>query len=480
MMSQVFLAAAIATSALPAAASTDNTAMTLYRSDNSALYSSTSQGAVDAGYAIIHEPRRLDLRSGKQTVNIDGLPTQVDSEALHLGFASDAPVQVLARRILLPGDAGILATHIGDSVTVIGTNGQSLARGTLLAVGPNLVIGHGDKGGTTVIHKYASVQLQDADVRGGARLQVSLDSKKAGNTAAQLSYPTSGIGWRAAYTGVLSGADDCQLQFSADASIANRSGRDWHNTALKLVAGEPNFARHSGPRPQMMKSMAASAMPAPDALPQQAALGDYRSYTLQHAVDLPDNSITQVPLYATRKVTCQRTWLYENGSAWTPPRPMLARNFNHGSASIGSRIRFTAFDSLPAGYLRVLGIFNGQREFLGEARINDTPKDQPVDIELGNAFDLRGEREQTAFNLDKAAHTLDESYRITISNAGEQARNVTVREHPNRWRNWTLVSSSSKPTKKSTDTLEFTVKVPANGEAHLDYALRYQWTAQDQ
>jgi hypothetical protein len=57
---------------------------------------------------------------------------------------------------------------------------------------------------------------------------------------------------------------------------------------------------------------------------------------------------------------------------------------------------------------------------------------------------------------------------------------VTVREHPSRWRQWTLVSSSSKPSEQTPDTLEFRVDVPANGKAVLDYAVRYSWTADEQ
>jgi hypothetical protein len=55
-----------------------------------------------------------------------------------------------------------------------------------------------------------------------------------------------------------------------------------------------------------------------------------------------------------------------------------------------------------------------------------------------------------------------------------------VHEHPTRWRNWTLVSSSAKPVKQSVDTLEFAVAVPAHGEATLDYAVRYTWTSADE
>jgi hypothetical protein len=204
-------------------------------------------------------------------------------------------------------------------------------------------------------------------------------------------------------------------------------------------------------------------------MPEQAQLADYRSYTLPGTVDLPDGSVSQVPLYATRTLDCERTALLENGNSYQPPQPMLDANFNTGSNdSIISTLRVKAFDSLPAGYLRVLSADrNGTPQFIGEGRIDDTPKGSDATITLG-----------TAFHVDKAGRTMDEAYRITLTNAGDSARLVTVREHPNRWQQWTLASSSSKPSKQTPDALEFRVNVPAGGKATLDYAVRYQWTAE--
>jgi hypothetical protein len=74
---------------------------------------------------------------------------------------------------------------------------------------------------------------------------------------------------------------------------------------------------------------------------------------------------------------------------------------------------------------------------------------------------------------------LDEAFRIELGNAGDSARTVTVREHPYRWRQWTLLSSSSKPSQQTPDTLAFRILVPAGGKATLDYAVRYRWTSDE-
>jgi hypothetical protein len=324
------------------------------------------------------------------------------------------------------------------------------------------------------------VNTQGGSFPTGSSLRLRVDAARGGQADAVLSYPTSGIGWRASYVATLQPGNTCSMQFESRASIANRSGRDWQDIHLTLIAGEPNFAKAAAPRPMMMRAMAPPA--GGEAMPEQSSVGDYRSYTLPAPVDLPDGSISQVPLYSPRTVSCERTALYENGGNWMPPQPMLNREFNtDNNTSIISRLRFEAFDSLPAGYLRVLTADrNGVPQFIGEGRINDTPKGSDATITLGTAFDLRGQRERSSFHVDKAGRTLDEAFHITLTNVGDSARTVTVREHPNRWRQWTVTSSSVKPSKQSTDTLEFKVDVPANGKAVLDYAVRYTWTADDQ
>lgn len=473
------LAFAIAASvATVATAATVPTSLTLYRSDDAALYSAADNGSVQAGYAVAREPRPLQLKAGMQDIHLGGLPQYLDSEALALSIEGGA--KVISQRLRLgQGQNAALGSLIGQPVEVLATSGQPLASGTLLRAGDGLLV-QDASGRTSLIHDFAAVRAQGS-FQTGSSLELRVDASHAGSANATLSYPTGGLGWRAAYVGTLLPGNSCKLQFESRASIANRSGRDWSGVQLTLVAGEPQFAKPSAPRP-MMVAYAARAKSDSAELPEQSSLADYRSYALPSPVDLPDGSVSQVPLYATRTIDCERTALYENGGGWMPPQPMINRDFSPGgNSAIVSTLQLRAFDSLPAGYLRVLTADRqGMPQFIGEGRINDTPKGSDAHITLGTAFDLRGERERTAFKVDKAGRTLDEAFRITLTNAGDSARTITVREHPSRWRQWTLVSSTLKPSQQTTETLEFQVNVPAGGKATLDYAVRYGWTAEEQ
>lgn len=461
-----------------AAHAADATELTLYRSDSAALYATNDGGSIDDGYAVVREQRTLNLAAGAHDVVIGDLPNSLDAEALALGFP-DGKARVISQRLLLAQGANAALTGlVGRSVDVLGSNGESLANGTLLRAGDGLLV-HGTTG-TTLVRNYAAVRSSEGEFPLGSSLSLRVDAARAGSTRAVLSYPTSGLGWRAAYVATLQPGASCRMQFESRASIANRSGRDWHDAQVTLIAGEPNMAKASAPRPMM--AMARGFNAKADAMPQQDSIGDYRSYTLPGAVELPDGSVSQVPLYASRTLDCTRTALYENGGNYQPPQPILSRDFNQGGGSaIVSTLKLKAFDSLPAGYLRVLTADrNGTPQFIGEGRIEDTPKGSDATITLGTAFDLRAERERTSFSVDKAGRSMDEAFRIELSNAGDSARTVTVREHPGRWRQWTLTSSSSKPSQQTTDTLEFRVEVPANGKVALDYAVRYHWTADEQ
>lgn len=449
----------------------DSTDLTIYRSTGSALFQGGGSPIAD-GYAVIHEQRGITIaRDG--TATIDGLPSMLDAEAIAVDLGPRHAV--LAQRVLAAGDAGVLAAHRGERVQVRGATGALLVDGVLVGIDGGSLLIQADNGQVQLLRDWGSIIFHDSSGRPGSTLQLLVEGASGAHTAA-LSYPTSGIGWRAAYSAVLT-RPDCQIQLGALASIANRSGRDFPAAQIKLVAGEPAMGQMAQPV-FMFRSVADES----DAMPVQEAMGDYRSYSIARTLDLPDSSITQVPLYAPSTLDCQRSWVYESGSSWFPPKPQLSAGADGGAVGkVQSRLRFTANENLPAGSVRVIGgSGSAANEFLGENRIADTPKGQPIDLVLGNAFDLRVQRERSAFSIDRAARQLDESFRLTLHNNGEERRVVTVREHPNRWRNWSLASSSIKPELQKPDLLQFQVPVPAGGSTTLDYTIHYEWSANDE
>jgi len=475
-MSRRLLCAALAALlTTPAAFAADPASLTVYHADNDALFSGNTQGTLDAGHALVHERRTLDLQAGNHQIRIGGLPAALDPEAVAVALGSNA--SVLGQRVVLANASanGALDGAIGSQVEV--QSGGGSFSGELLGASENGVLVRTRDGTVHLVHDYASVTLPGDAVSGGSALLLDVDAKSAGNRDAHLTYTTSGLGWRAAYNATLASGSACRMQFKPEASIANRSGRDYDSATIKLVAGQPNLGNRT-----RMYSMAKAPVPMAAAMPEQAPLGDYRSFTLPGAVSLPNGTVTLTPLYPVQTLDCQREYVIEDGGAYFPPKP----NTNDYGAqdyqdrAITSTLAFSAPDALPAGTLRAwINDRDGAPALLGQGGVADTPEGQRVSVQLGESFDLRASRERTAFHVDANAHTMTESYKVTLTNGGDMARTVTVRQHPDRWREWTLSSSSIEPSKRTPQLLEFQVPVPADGDATLTYAVKYTWSAQD-
>lgn len=479
MPSRLLVAAIAALVCTPAAFAADAATLTVYHADNDALFTGGAQGTLDAGHALVREQRTLDLAAGTHAIRIGDLPATLDPEAIAVGFGTGPAVMVLGQRIVLANASagGALDGAIGSHVTA-NAGGNTLA-GTLLGASSAGVLLRGADGQVYLLHQYTALTLPAGSVARGNSLLLDVDTQVAGSRNATLTYTTAGLGWRAAYSATLTGGDACRMQFKPEASIANRSGRDYTGATVKLVAGQPNFGqRGMVAADRFIAPMAASA----PRLPKQASLGDYRSFTLHGAVNLPSGTVTLTPLYPTQQLACERQYVIEDGSPAYPPRPNTSDYGaqDYRDRAIDSTLAFTASAALPAGSLRAwITDRDGASALLGEGSIPDTPKGQQVAVQLGQSFDLRASRERTAFHVDAKAHTLSESYRIALSNGGATARTVTLREHPNRWREWSLMAASQKPSRQTPQLLEFAVRVPAHGNATLTYSVQYAWTAQD-
>src|SRR5260370_33045487 len=95
---------------------------------------------------------------------------------------------------------------------------------------------------------------------------------------------------------------------------------------------------------------------------------------------------------------------------------------------------------LPSGRVRVakLDTADGSLEFIGEDRIDHTPKNETVLLKLGSAFDVVGERRQGDFKVDTNRNTITREIEGEIRNRKDEPAPVHVKENPYRRTNWKL------------------------------------------
>jgi hypothetical protein len=267
---------------------------------------------------------------------------------------------------------------------------------------------------------------------------------------------------------------DDRLDFSGWVTLTNQSGAAYPNARLQLVAGDLNRVRGRQPGPREPMAMAAKMAEAEDL--RQESLFEYHLYTLQRPTTLSENQTKQVALLSTTGVSVRKEFLLAGAS-----------HYYFGQyGDIGQKLKVAVFVEfqnkgeglgipLPKGVVRVYKKdTQGNAQFVGEDRIDHTPRNETVRLKLGNAFDVTADRKQTDFQRlapeSRHAAVFETAYRIVLKNAKKEAVDVMVREPVPG--DWTMVSESQPHTKAASGIAEWKVRVPADGEATLTYRVR--------
>jgi len=141
-----------------------------------------------------------------------------------------------------------------------------------------------------------------------------------------------------------------------------------------------------------------------------------------------------------------------------------------GVVVVGSAIDDNSRVSMPSGVVRVYQADSkGGLQFVGEDRIDHTPKDETLNLKIGNAFDVVCERKQIDFEKISAG-TYEVEYEITLRNHKANGVNVAVNEPIGG--TWRMLQSSHEWKKTSAWAAQFAVPVAQDGTAVLKYRVR--------
>ena len=375
--------------------------------------------------------------------------------------------------------AKLLEKYVGREVAVVRahptTGAETSESAIVLAAGDGVVLKFADRIETGVPGRIAYPGVPDT-LRDRPTLVVSLVNAAAGVQNLELSYLTGGLSWRADYVAELN-ADDSRLDLNGWVTLTNQSGAAYPDARLQLVAGDVNRVRDARPLTREVMAMAAKAADAPEM--QQEALFEYHLYTLPRPTTLADNQTKQVALMSATRVPVKKQFLLAGADYYYSGQ--------HGE--LGQKLKigvFVEFDNqgeglgvpLPKGIVRVYKQDSaGNAQFVGEDRIDHTPKHETVRLKLGDAFDVTADRKQTDFKklagTGRYNYVFESAYEIGLKNAKSEAVTVTVREPMPG--DWSMVAESQAHTKVSSGAAEWQVKVPAEGQTTLTYRARVRY-----
>jgi hypothetical protein len=429
--------------------------------------------ALDAGVNRV-ALRDVSARLRPETALLRSLSHPGSLELLEQNFDFD---------LLTP--AKLLEKYVGQSVRVARTHpttgAETLEPAQVLAASGGVVLKMGDRieSGTPGRIVFDGVP---ANLRDRPTLVSELQSKRAGAQQLELSYLSGGLSWQADYVAELS-ADDSTLDLNGWVALNNRSGTAYSNAKLQLVAGDVNRVRDQMQRVRGASALAEAPAPAPAPAAKavaQESLFEYHLYTLGRPTTLADNQTKQVALLAATAVPTKKELLLQGSPHY----------YSDSVGNIGTRIKVGVFMEfanresahlgmpLPKGVVRVYKRDNaGHARFVGEDRVEHTPKNETVRLNLGNAFDVTADKKQTNFRRREpsngASYVYESAYEIVLRNAKTEAVSVTVREPVPG--DWTMLEESQKHEKVSAGTAQWRVNVPAGRNTTLRYRVLTRW-----
>jgi hypothetical protein len=480
---------------------TAQTSVTIYSSAqpgalSTATFRSGGEGATIPGYAVVRQTKYVSLGHGRTIIRVSDVPALIDPTTVLFESLNDpAGTRVVEQSFEfdLTSTAKLLQKYLDRDVTVEQVRGQATESisGTLIGTQGGLILRMPD-GAIRTLSNYSGVRL--ATLPGGLISKPTLvwdvATERAGMHQSRFSYQTAGITWWTDYNLTLSegvGTNACKLDVGAWVTIVNQTGASFDDAKLKLVAGDVQRAQ---PRPQPA-ARAYDGMVAMAAKSEgfaEKSFFEYHLYTLGRPTTLVNNSTKQIELFpAAHGVNCEKNLVYYGqagqyfgnyGSAMTD------RNFgNQSSKKVDVYLQFANREDnklgvpLPAGKIRVAKLDSADQslEFIGEDLIDHTPRNETIQIKLGSAFDLVGERRQVDYRMDSSAKWIEEDIEIKVRNQKEEVVTVIVKENLYRWTNWSIIKKSQNFEKVDARTVHFPLKIAKGGEGVVRFTARYTW-----
>jgi hypothetical protein len=316
-----------------------------------------------------------------------------------------------------------------------------------------------------------------------------LQSDRAAQVDAEISYVTGGMAWEASYNVVAPESGDT-VDIIGWITLQNHSGHTFENAHLQLMAGEVNKITNANELAFKARDMVevTSAAPLVGAVATEKTFDEYHLYTLERPSTVESGETKQVEFLRGTGVPSKRIYVYEGymlpeylRSNWeyqfqqpnigmtSNKQVFIMREFHN---SVADHLGIP----LPKGRMRFYRRdTDGSLQFVGENEISHTPKDELVRVYTGNAFDLTAERTRTDFHVESGQHWIDESYQIKLRNHKKEVVTVQVVEHLYRCNNWTITSKSIGYSKKDSHTVEFAAKIAPDGEQTVNYTVHYTW-----
>jgi hypothetical protein len=427
--------------------------------------------------------RELRLPAGTFDLRFADIAASVNPATVHLRSTSEpGRVSVLEQNyeydLLEPQK--LLKKYVGREVTVVrtrqdnGTTREEAVKATLVSDNNGPIWKIGDEYVTGL--QATSLRFPELPDNLYSRPTLVWKLANRGGTAhrVEASYLATNLSWAADYV-LTVGRDDAAADLDGWVTLTNGSGTGFKDAKLQLVAGDLNRVR-SAPRDEAMAAGRALKMAAEAPAMMQEAFSEYHLYTFGRRTTIANSQTKQLSLLTGTAIPVTKRFVVDG-------QQFYYRNVHRPGAPLKDQVRvFYRFRNddrsglgapMPAGVIRVYQADSkGGVHFVGEDRIDHTPKDETLDLQIGTAFDVVCERKQIDF--EKISDRVYEvEFEVTLRN--HKAGPVVVEVNEPIGGTWRMLRASHEWKKTDAWAAQFQVPAAADGMAVLKYRVRIEY-----
>jgi hypothetical protein len=430
----------------------------------------------NSNVGLVKDIRLIDFKPGIYELKFMDVAAKIDPTTVHIkSLINGSSLNVLEQNyeydLLSPQK--LLEKFVGQKVQLAtinpDTKKEEIVEATLLSTQGGNIFQIGDK---IHIGHYGRVLLSKIpeNLIPQPTLVWMLENKLSKPQKLEASYLTSGMNWKADYVTVLN-KQDTMTDLTGWVTIDNRSGATYQNTLLKLVAGD--IHRVEG---ELKMDYARPMAAAKEASPQfkEESFFEYHLYTLDRRTTLKDNQTKQMTLLDAHQVPVKKLFIF---AGYPPYYYSQDQRSNKQKVGVFLEVENTKNNNLgiplPKGTIRVYKEDqDGSLQFVGEDRIDHTPKDEKFKIKIGEAFDVVGERVQMDYKR-LGPNLFEVAFEVSLRNHKKEDIKVLVEEPiPG---DWEMLSNTHPYEKLSAHLIRFEVTVAKDKEEKVKYRIRFRY-----
>jgi hypothetical protein len=436
----------------------------------------------NSNIALVRETRSLTLPTGRMALRFSDVASQIRPETVHLASLSAVgSLQILEQNYQydLLNPAKLMDKYVGRELTLIMRRYENSME-VFTPVQATLLANNGGQvwriNNQIVINPTNIVETRFPDLPANLvatpTLVWDVENENPRTQVVEASYLTNGMNWQSDYVLVMN-ADDTHGDLQGWVTLTNTSGVGFENAQLQLVAGNLNRVAGNDEMYAAATKMASAPVDKARGQFQEKAFFEYHLYTLQRPASVREQETKQVSLLEAAGFNVGKEFVINGQSSYYSGYDNPGAVINE---KVGVYVQFRNSETnklgmpLPAGTIRLYQKDDdGSQQFIGEDRIDHTPKDEDVRIKVGDAFDIVAERKETDYK-SLPRDVFEYAYEIKIRNHKSHPVTVIVNEPISS--DWKILSSSFKAEKTSSSTARFRVPVDKDGEAILTYRVR--------